>query len=90
MLKGILLSSFFVPPSLLKKGFPSSSSNLARPGFLAQRLLSRPRKKDGRTGFRKTKGWMNSLTHTGQNRKKNRVHLKPAMENFSESREGAE
>jgi hypothetical protein len=87
MLIGILLS-YFVPPSLLKIGFLSSSSNLGRPDFLAHRLLSRPRKKDSRTGFCKTRGWMNSLTHRDHNCKKNQVRLKWAMEIFSESREG--
>jgi len=61
MLKGILLSSF-VPSSLLKIGFPSSASNFAQPGTLAQRLLSRPRKKDSRTSFFKTQG-VDELTY---------------------------
>jgi len=87
MLKGILLSSF-VPSSLLKIGFPSSASNFALPGTLAHRLLSRPRKKDSRTSFSKTRGWMNSFTRKDQNCKKKRVRLKSAIENFSESPEG--
>jgi hypothetical protein len=87
MLKGILLSSF-APPSLPKIGFPSCSSNLAWPGSLAQRLLSRPRKKDSCTGFCKTQGWMNSLTYRDRTCKKKQTRLKSEMENFSESREG--
>ncbi len=88
MLKGILLSSF-VPPSPLKIGFPSSSSNLARPGSLAHACFP-PRKKDSHTGFCKTQGWMNYLTQRNQNCKKKRVRLKWAMEIFRNHGMGAE